>query len=69
VAEARVAAELLMLILVVVVVVVVVMMMMVAVVAVARLAAAVAGMQGQREPLQCSRAVAMTALAEQSQIS
>jgi hypothetical protein len=65
VAGARVAAELLMPMLLVVVV----MMMMVVVVAVARLAAVVADMQGQRESLRCSRAVAMTALAEQSQIS
>jgi len=65
VAEARVAAELLMPMLVVVVA----MMMMVAVVAVPRLAAVVANVQGQRESPQCSRAVAMTALAEQSQIS
>jgi len=56
-AEARVAADMLMLMLVVVVV------------AVPRLAAVVSNVQGQRESPQCSRAVAMTALAEQSQIS
>ena len=49
-AEARVAADMLMLMLVVVVV------------AVPRLAAVVANVQGQRESPQCSRAVAMTAI-------
>lgn len=63
-AEARVAAELLMLM-----VRMMMMMMTVVVVAVPRLAAVVVDVQGQRESPQCSRAVAMTALAEQSQPS